>query len=75
MVKEEFSEGGERRKGEGTYTTFAYAHRLSTPLFVNGALKFEEPRMCQVAKPPIGRVVHIDLSSVSEKADHSKNCK
>lgn len=50
-----------RQKGEGTYTTFAHAHRLGTPFVVNGALELEEPRVCQVPKPPVGRMVHSDL--------------
>ena len=60
---------------EGTYTTFAHPHRLGTPLVRNGTLKLEEPRVRQVTKPPIGRVVYIDLSSqynVNKKKRNSK---
>ena len=52
----------EGEDSQDTYTTFSHMHRLGTPHIVNGAFELEEPRMCQIARPPIGSMVHSNLS-------------
>ena len=53
--------------GNRTYTAFADAHRLGAPLVANGAFEFKEPRVRQISKPPIGRVVHSHLLRKRQK--------
>ncbi len=66
MDREIMMSDGEKKEeddwnGNRTYAAFADAHRLGAPLVANGALEFKEPRVRQISKPPIGRVVHSHL--------------
>jgi hypothetical protein len=63
LVRDGFSESRKVGQKGGMYTAFSYAHQLGTPLIVNGMFELKESRMHQITKPPIGRMIHSDLSS------------
>jgi len=52
-----------REEKDRTYSTFAHPHRLRAPFVADGTLELEEPRMCQISQPPIGRVLDRKLSN------------